>query len=101
MKLFVNDLDVIRSTLVKTGAPQITLSDDVTAWPAEVLSKFHQAVPYAGEYDVTIDLSNMDAEARTALGQIVIKAPRTSPTETEAIINKLSLIHISEPTRPY
>lgn len=88
MKLFVNDLDVIRSTLVKTGAPQITLSDDVTAWPAEVLSKFHQAVPYAGEYDVTIDLSNMDAEARTALGQIVIKAPRTSPTETEAIINK-------------
>lgn len=88
LKLYVNDEKELAASLEKL-ARTVRLSEDPREWPSEVLQQFHRQVPFADEYDVTVDLSDIDHENLTGMGRVILSAKITRPMkDTETKYNK-------------
>lgn len=79
--LFVNDLKEIVRTIPKLGAVSTHLSDDPNQWPAEVLARAYQQIPFINQYDVSVDLQDIDIENRTGLGSVLVSTKAVEPRE--------------------
>jgi hypothetical protein len=81
MSLFIDDHRHIE--LDKVAGHSTKLSDDPNDWSSEILNQFYRQVPYAHQFDVMIDLSMMDKENRTSMGQIILTTKSVKPKEGE------------------
>lgn len=79
--LFVDDLKEVGRTITKLGAVSTHLSDDPNQWPAEVLARAYQQIPFINQYDVSVDLQDIDIENRTGLGSVIVSTKTVEPRE--------------------
>jgi len=79
--LFINDKEVLAKSFVKTAKPSTRLPNDPDNWVQAILDSLYAQVPYASDYDVDLDLSNMDKETKTAFGYAIVSSKAIQPKD--------------------
>lgn len=67
------------SALFEKQASIAKMPDDERRWPAQVLSELHKQLPFLSDYDVDIELSQVESEAGYGLGYAMVRNRLHSP----------------------
>ena len=78
-------LYLVPQLVFEKTAAETTLPEDPNQWPDAVLQELYKQVPYLADFDMHVNMENVDGERGYGLGHVEVtnktEAPMTSPPE--------------------